>query len=256
MKKAMLLFICLIGTTSIIKAALVLKTTRPPLAKLISMTRNVIDEEAGISAHPEAVMAYIARVSNPENQANPDYAGLIKYCIRNKHWSVFEHAYMTLKIRTTLAIATQILRHRSFTFQQFSQRYADASVLAPEFVLPDLRRQDLKNRQNSIDDIASEIRDPLLARIQELNAQVMQLYKDMLAQGIAKECARFVLPQATTTELFVTGNARSWIHYLEQRTSVETQKEHREVALACQKIFIEQFPTIAQALNWTTPQKV
>ena len=197
----------------------------------------------------EAMMGYIARVSNPANQENPNVAGLLKYCIKHGHWSVFEQANMTLQIETTRGLAAQILRHRSFCFQEFSQRYADSSLLG-EIPLPDLRRQDDKNRQNSISDL-----DPFLVQEYQILMkayfdQGMQLYKKMLDHGIAKECARFVLPLATPTKLYMTGNLRSWIHYINLRTANGTQKEHMDIAELCKRHFICQFPTVSEALGW------
>ena len=196
-----------------------------------------------ISVTPDAekTMAFIARVSNPSNQKNDNFAGLLKYCIKHNHWSVFEQSTMTLEIETTRAIAAQILRHRSFTFQEFSQRYADSSMLAKEIPLPELRRQDDKNRQNSIDDL-----DPFEVQILEkqmatLFDSAMSLYQQMLDRGVAKECARNVLPLCTPTRIYMTGSCRSWLHYITLRTANGTQKEHMEVAEGCKKIFSEQF---------------
>ena len=205
-----------------------------------------------VSVTPDAEqhMAYVARVSNPKNQDNDQFAGLLKYCIKHGHWSVFEQAFMTVEINTTRGLAAQILRHRSFTYQEFSQRYADSSMLGKEIPLPELRRQDDKNRQNSIDDV-----DPLM--VQDFNSKMqkhfvngMKLYKDMLEAGIAKECARFVLPLATPTRLYMTGSVRSWVHYIDLRSAHGTQKEHMAVAEGVRKIFSEQFPTVAEALDW------
>ena len=205
-----------------------------------------------VSATPDAEqhMAYVARVSNPKNQDNEKFAGLLRYCIQHGHWSVFEQAFMTVEINTTRGLAAQILRHRSFTFQEFSQRYADSSMLGKEIPLPELRRQDDKNRQNSIDDV-----DPLL--VEDLNLKMqrhfvdgMKLYKEMLEAGIAKECARFVLPLATPTRIYMTGSVRSWVHYIDLRSAHGTQKEHMDVAEGVRNIFKEQFPTVAQALEW------
>ena len=205
-----------------------------------------------ISVTPDAekTIGYIARVSNPKNQDNPKVAGLLKYCIEHGHWSIFEQAHMTVQIETTRGLAAQILRHRSFTFQEFSQRYADSSLLGKEIPLPALRRQDEKNRQNSIDDI-----DPLMQQDFEIKMQrhfvnSMHLYKDMLEAGIAKECARFVLPLATPTKLYMTGSVRSWIHYIDLRSAHGTQKEHMDVVEAVRGIFKEQFPITAEALSW------
>ena len=205
-----------------------------------------------ISVTPDAekTMAYVARVSNPNNQENPNYAKLLGYCIKHNHWSVFEQSFMTLEIETTRGLAAQILRHRSFTYQEFSQRYADSSLLAEAIPLPELRRQDTKNRQNSIDDI-----DPFTVQKYEMLMQQhfnagMDLYQKMLADGIAKECARFVLPLATPTRIYMSGSCRSWIHYIQLRSANGTQKEHMDIANACKKIFVEQFPTCAEALEW------
>ena len=205
-----------------------------------------------VSVTPDAekTMAYVARVSNPNNQENPNYAKLLGYCIKHNHWSVFEQSFMTLEIETTRGLAAQILRHRSFTYQEFSQRYADSSLLAEAIPLPELRRQDTKNRQNSIDDI-----DPFTVQKYEMLMQQhfnagMDLYQKMLADGIAKECARFVLPLATPTRIYMSGSCRSWIHYIQLRSANGTQKEHMDIANACKKIFVEQFPTCAEALEW------
>jgi len=195
-------------------------------------------------------MGYVARVSNPNNQDNPKVAGLLSYCIKHGHWSVFEQAHMTLEINTTRGIAAQILRHRSFTYQEFSQRYADSSMLADEIPLFDLRRQDTKNRQNSIDDIDAFTKQELEIVIQRHFESAMNIYKNMLNLGIAKECARFVLPLATPTRIYMTGSVRSWIHYIDLRSAHGTQKEHMDIANACKQIFVEQFPVCAEALEW------
>ena len=204
-----------------------------------------------VSVTPDAEkhMGYVARVSNPKNQDNPKVAGLLSYCIKHGHWSVFEQAYMTLEIETTRGLAAQILRHRSFTYQEFSQRYADSNLLG-NVELPELRRQDTKNRQNSIDDLDPEVIETLNKQMKTLFSSAYALYNQMLEDGVAKECARFVLPLATPTKLYMTGSARSWIHYIKLRTGHGTQKEHMDVANECKKIFTEQFPTIAEALEW------
>ena len=196
------------------------------------------------------MMGYVARVSNPNNQENPKVSGLLKYCVKHQHWSVFEQAYMTLEIQTTRGLAAQILRHRSFTYQEFSQRYADSSMLADTIPLPELRRQDTKNRQNSIDNIDPFIRQEFQIKMQRHFEEGMKLYQEMLEYGIAKECARFVLPLATPTKIYMTGSVRSWIHYIDLRSANGTQKEHMEIANLCKDIFKEQFPTIAEALEW------
>jgi thymidylate synthase (FAD) len=206
-----------------------------------------------ISATPDAEkhIAYCARVSNPKNQENSNFEGLLKYCIKNQHWSIFEHAFLTVEINTSLAIATQILRHRSFTFQQFSQRYADSTELQLELPVPDLRRQDTKNRQNSTDDLGDYVKLGLQEEIRKHFDYSLKLYNKMLEKGVAKECARFVLPQATQTRLYMSGSLRSWMHYIDLRSAQGTQKEHMEVAEAIRCIFTCQFPTISSALGWT-----
>ena len=208
-------------------------------AKLISVTPDA-----------EKHMAYCARVSNPANQENEKFSGLLKYCVKHQHWSIFEQAYMTLELNTTRGIAAQVLRHRSFTYQEFSQRYADSSLLMDKIPLPELRRQDEKNRQNSIDDL-----DPFEVQTLELQMQTlfdssMALYQQMLGRGVAKECARFVLPLAVPTKIYMTGSVRSWIHYIDLRSANGTQKEHMDLALSAKEIFIEQFPAVAEAIEW------
>ena len=205
-----------------------------------------------ISVSPDAEqhMAYCARVSNPNNQENEKYAGLLRYCIKHQHWSIFEQAFMTLEINTTRGLAAQILRHRSFTYQEFSQRYADSSLLGDKIPLPQLRKQDEKNRQNSTDDLDPILVQELEVKMQKYFADGMKLYKDMLDAKVAKECARFVLPLATPTRLYMSGSVRSWIHYIELRSGHGTQKEHMDIANACKNIFTEQFPTVAEAMEW------
>ena len=198
---------------------------------------------------PEENMAYIARVSNPSNQDNENYSGLLKYCIKHNHWSVFEQAFMTLEIETTRAIAAQILRHRSFTFQEFSQRYAKSNELG-KIQLPDLRRQDLKNRQNSIDDLDPFTKQKLEAQMITLFSSSQSLYNQMIEYGVAKECARMVLPMCTPTRIYMTGSCRSWIHYINLRSAHGTQKEHMDIAEACREVFTEQFPAVSEALEW------
>lgn len=204
-----------------------------------------------ISVTPDAEkhMAYCARVSNPNNQDNENISRLLGYCIKHGHFSVFEQAFMTLEINTTRGLAAQILRHRSFTYQEFSQRYADTSFLSEQIPLFELRRQDDKNRQNSIDDIPDEIRSKYNVLIREHFAKAKGIYDSMLKDGIAKECARFVLPLATPTRLYMSGTVRSWIHYISLREKNGTQKEHMDIAKECKKIFCEQFPTVAEALG-------
>ena len=204
-----------------------------------------------ITSTPDAEksMAYIARVSNPKNQDNNDFSKLLGYCIKNEHWSVFEQAYMTLQIETTRGIAAQILRHRSFTFQEFSQRYADSRQLG-EIPIPELRRQDNKNRQNSISDLSEEVINQFNEKIKHQFNLNKKLYEEMLEAGIAKECARFVLPLATPTRIYMTGSCRSWIHYINLRTGHGTQKEHMAIAKECKNIFSQEYPVVSSALNW------
>ena len=203
-----------------------------------------------ITPDAEKTMAYIARVSNPSNQGNDNFSGLLKYCIKHEHWSVFEQSFMTLEIETTRGLAAQILRHRSFTFQEFSQRYADSNLLG-EIDLPELRRQDVKNRQNSINDLDPAITDKLQKQMITLFSSSLALYNQMLESGVAKECARFVLPLATPTRLYMTGSCRSWIHYINLRSAHGTQKEHMDIANACKGLFIEHYPVVSEALDWT-----
>ena len=202
-----------------------------------------------ITPDAEKMMAYIARVSNPSNQDNEKYAGLLKYCIKHNHWSVFEQSSMTLEIETTRAIAAQILRHRSFTFQEFSQRYAKSNELG-KIELPDLRRQDLKNRQNSTDDLDPFVKQKIEAQMITLFNSAQSLYNQMIEEGVAKECARMVLPLCTPTRIYMTGSCRSWIHYINLRSAHGTQKEHMVIAEACRKVFTEQFPSVSEALEW------
>jgi len=208
-------------------------------AKLISVTPDA-----------EKHMAYCARVSNPANQENEKFSGLLKYCVKHQHWSIFEQAYMTLELYTTRGIAAQVLRHRSFTYQEFSQRYADSSMLAQRIPLPELRRQDTKNRQNSIDDVDPFVNQEFQIKMENHFQAGMKLYQEMLEYGIAKECARFVLPLAVPTKIYMTGSVRSWLHYIELRSANGTQKEHMDLALSAKAIFIEQFPAVAEAMEW------
>ena len=207
-------------------------------------------ELVSVTPDAEKLMAYVARVSNPNNQENEKISGLLSYCIKHGHWSVFEQAFMTVEINTTRGLAAQILRHRSFTYQEFSQRYADSSLLGDSIPIPELRRQDTKNRQNSIDDVDPIEKQHYELEMQKLFDQSMKLYKSMLDAGIAKECARFVLPLATPTRLYMTGSVRSWIHYIDLRSAHGTQKEHMDVAEGVRSIFNEQFPVVAEALDW------
>ena len=203
-----------------------------------------------ITPDAEKTMAYIARVSNPSNQDNEKFAGLLKYCINHQHWSVFEQSSMTLEIETTRAIAAQILRHRSFTYQEFSQRYASSTNLG-KIPVPEYRKQDTKNRQNSTDDLDPFLKQNLELQTQTLFDSATALYEQMLADGVAKECARMVLPLATPTRIYMTGSCRSWIHYINLRSAHGTQKEHMLIAEGCREVFIEQFPTVSEALGWS-----
>ena len=212
---------------------------------------NMKEQVKLVSVTPDAekTMAYIARVSNPNNQDNEKFAGLLGYCIKHNHWSVFEQSSMTLEIETTRAIAAQILRHRSFTFQEFSQRYADSKLLG-KIDLPELRRQDDENRQNSIDDLDVEAVEKLNKQMETLFSSAFSLYNQMLEVGVAKECARMVLPLCTPTRIYMTGSCRSWIHYINLRSAHGTQKEHMVIAEKCRSVFTEQFPAVSEALGW------
>ena len=199
-----------------------------------------------ITPDAEATMAYIARVSSP-NQENPEYAKLLKYCLDHQHWSVFEHAYMTLEISTSRMISAQILRHRSFTFSEFSQRYAEPM----DYVPVKARRQAEKNRQSSVDDLneaTQRVWGSMQQEMWEMSQRMYKLATDDL--GIAKECARAILPMSTATRLYMTGSIRSWIHYISLRCRSDTQQEHKEIAEQCKVIFVEQLPVVAEALGW------
>lgn len=214
--------------------------------ELISITKPIKENLVNFSS--EELMAYVARVSNPNNQMNTKTSSkLLGYCIKNKHWSVFEHVNMTVEITTSRAIAAQILRHRSFVFQEFSQRYAEVT----EFEVYQARRQDTKNRQNSIDDLDEDTKDWFSMAQQLVREDARAVYEEALRRGIAKEQARFLLPLTTQTTLYMTGNIRNWIHYIELRSENGTQKEHADIANAVKKIFIEQFPAISEALEWS-----
>ena len=218
-----------------------LKTMMDGQIKLVSVTPDA-----------EKTIAYVARVSNPENQENEKFAGLLRYCIQHGHWSVFEQAFMTVEINTTRGLAAQILRHRSFTYQEFSQRYQDVSHIREDIPLPELRSQDLKNRQNSVDDVDPMVVEKFNAKMRKHFDASIDLYKEMLHDGIAKECARFVLPLATPTRLYMTGSVRSWIHYIDLRSAHGTQKEHMDLVENVRKVFIAQFPTVSHALDWVS----
>ena len=193
----------------------------------------------------EKLMGYCARVSNPANQDNPDVAKLLAYCIKKGHWSVFEHAFMTVEIVTSRGIAPQILRHRSFTFQEFSQRYAVVS----DFITYEGRRQADKNRQSSVDDLPEEAKERFRQAQVEAWESGQKLYKELLDLGVAKECARFVLPSNARTTLYMSGSVRSWIHYLMLRTKPDVQLEHQRIALKIKDIFAQRFPIVAKATD-------
>ena len=204
--------------------------------KLVSLTPDA-----------EKTIGYCARVSNPKNQDNPDVAGLLRFCIKHGHWSIFEMANMVVEIETSRGIAAQILRHRSFSFQEFSQRYAE--VQGFEEVKP--RRQDKKNRQNSLDDLHKHDKEWFKNVVSEQNRRSYSQYKEALSRGIAKESARFLLPLNTKTRMYMNGTVRSWIHYIELRTHESTQKEHRDIANEIKGIFSQHLPVIADALGWS-----
>ena len=200
-----------------------------------------------ITPDAEQLIGKIARVSNPKNEDNPNVKGLIKYLIKHKHWSPFEMASMCVEIQTTRAISPQILRHRSFSFQEFSQRYAVATDLG-QLHVPKLRRQDLNNRQNSIDDIPEVDQDRIITQVERHYRDAEDLYQYMLDQGVAKECAREVLPMGTTTRLYMSGTIRSWLHYVDLRGRDGTQREHMTIARQIGDILDDQVPTVARAM--------
>ena len=197
-----------------------------------------------ITPNAEALIAKIARVSNPNNENNPKYEKLIRYLIEHKHWSPFEMASMCVEIKTTRAIAAQILRHRSFSFQEFSQRYSEAI----DAHVPQLRRQDKKNRQNSIDDLDVGLKMDFQERIDNLYDDSFDLYNDMIAHGVAKECARSVLPLNTETRLYMSGTIRSWLHYVDLRADDDTQLEHRAIASGIGEILASEVRSVARAM--------
>ena len=216
--------------------------------RFISITKPEIEID-GQMLSPEGLIAYCARVSST-NQENPDYVGLLKFCIREKHWSVFQMVDMCVEITTTRAIAPQILRHRSFCFQERSLRY----ITGMDYEAYDARRQDNKNRQNSLDDLSDEDKEWFLDAQEEVWDTSNSRYQEALSRGIAKECARSLLPLNTVTRLYMKGSVRSWIHYLQVRCDAATQKEHRDIAMAIKGVFIEKFPTVAEALDWEVAQ--
>lgn len=213
-------------------------------AKLIAVTTGA--EEHALKC-AEAIVMYCARVSNPSNQDSTN-TGLLKYCIKNRHWSIFEMANMVLEINTTRAISPQILRHRSFSFQEFSQRYASINELS-SIPIPNLRRQDDKNRQASHDDLSDDLKRSLEFYVDSLYEHANEVYQTLLNKGVAKECAREVLPIGTPTKLYMNGTLRSWITYIALREKNGTQLEHQMIALSCKKIFCDHHPTIGEALG-------
>ena len=198
-----------------------------------------------ISPYSEKQIAYMARVSNPKYQKNEKIKGLLKYCIKNGHWSIFEMCNMCIEINTTRAISSQILRHRSFSFQEFSQRYAKVEQ---DIDIPKLRRQDINNRQNSINDLDEKIINELEDEINEHFKKTNTLYKKLLDKQVAKECSRMILPICTPTKIYMNGNIRSWIHYLNVRCGNGTQKEHIDIALQIKDIFKKELPIIFEAV--------
>ena len=216
--------------------------------KLIATTTGAGELEG---KSPQDVISYVARVSNPHNQENYRTAkGLLRYCIEHAHWSIFETVSVTMEINTNRGIAAQVLRHRSFTFQEFSQRYADTKLLDQTIPVPDLRRQDTKNRQNSLSDLAPGVVKTYGDKISKHFDDAMYLYNNLLDSGVAKESARFVLPLATPTRIYMTGTCRSWIHYINLRTANGTQQEHMDIAEQCREVFTTVFPDVAEALGW------
>ena len=214
--------------------------------KLVSLTQP-LPADSGAEAlthtsYPEDLIAYCARVSNPENQNNTETAPrLLKFLVKHKHWSPFEMVDMTVEIKTSRAIAAQILRHRSFSFQEFSQRYSEAQTLEDL----EIRVQAEKNRQSSSEPFEDS---QLLAKVREYTARGISLYSELIRAGAAKESARMVLPLTTETTMYMKGSIRSWAHYIDLRTEENTQKEHRDIANECKKIFIENFPNVSEAL--------
>ena len=208
------------------------------IAKFVSITPDA-----------EKTIAYCARVSNPKNQESENIAGLLKYCIKHKHWSIFEMANLVIEVNTTRDISAQILRHRSYSFQEWSTRYANVNDLCEHIPVPDLRLQDTKDRQNSIDNMDGYLKLTLQSKIAEHFENARKLYDELISHGTAKECARRVLPLATPTRLYMNGNIRSWITYISLREKNGTQEEHKQVALACKKIFAEHLPVVTEALG-------
>lgn len=215
-------------------------------ATLVSITQPLIktkDESRYLTA--EEFISYCARVSNPSNQLNTETSSrLLAYCIKHQHWSIFEQVSCTFEIKTSRAIAAQILRHRSFSFQEFSQRYSTTTGVEEL----EWRQQGKTNRQ--VGDKAIELPSTLEFKVQQAQRLATEAYNELIEQGVARECARMILPLNTSTTLYMNGTVRSWLHYLELRTKEDTQKEHRDIALEIQRIFKEHFPSICEALEW------
>lgn len=228
---------------------LVSRTTVEPeyVQDVLANNPDIPLDFANILNTPEGLMAFTARVSSP-NQTNPSFEHLLTYCIQNSHWSVFELVDCTFEILTSRAIAQQIIRHRSFCFQEFSQRYSKVSMGCE---LYPARRQDLKNRQNSIDDLSEKVKDWFKDAQLEVHQQTERLYNQALKKGIAKEQARFLLPLSVTTKLYMKGSIRSWIHYIDLRSTNGTQKEHADIANAIKAIMCAKFPVVASAMQWS-----
>lgn len=214
-------------------------------ARLIAITAGA---EEHVFKTAEEIVMYTARVSNPANQ-DSSKTGLIKYCIKERHWSIFEMANMVLEINTTRAISPQILRHRSFSFQEFSQRYASVDGLSESIPFPNLRRQDDKNRQASHDDLNDDLKRELEVGIDSLYQHANDIYHELLEKGVAKECAREVLPIGTPTRLYMNGTFRSWITYIALREKNGTQLEHQMIAKSCKEIFCKRCPIIGEAMG-------
>lgn len=213
--------------------------------RLISVTKPIEDPQLPVELQTaEGLMAYCARVSSPK-QENPDYEKLLKYCAVNGHWSVFEMADMTVEIVTSRAIAQQILRHRSFSFQEFSQRYSESKFGQ---IITEARGQDKKNRQNSLENMSKEDKNWFDFTQKQLYTRSYLAYKEALDRGIAKECARMLLPLNIGTKLYMKGSVRSWIHYIKVRGDKSTQKEHREIAEMARDILLEQFPSLTEVI--------
>lgn len=230
------------------KVRLVSRTqVSPGYVKYLLEEANVPEEFKDVIENPEGLIAYIARVSSP-NQSNLKYAGLIKYCMTHGHWSILEQSHATFEIETTRAISPQILRHRSFSFQEFSQRYSEVSDDGIEIY--EARSQDYKNRQSSHDDLPEGIKEQWRQRQQTNWDSSYENYRWALENNIAKECARVVLPLQTKTRLFMSGTLRSFVHYIQVRADASTQKEHRDIANAIQALCVEEFPIIAEAAGW------